>query len=111
MFSSVYHPKGNGVVKCAHQVLIDGLFKTCENDKSKWLLYLDAVLFAIHVTTSRMTGYSPFLIYSIHPVFSFDLDDATWQTLDWDKVQDTPTLIALRAQQIARCDKVAAEAH
>ena len=112
LFSSAYHPEGNGVVERAHQVLVDGLFKTCEKDKSKWPLYLDAVLFAIRVTTSRTTGYSPFfLIYGIHPVFSFDLDDATWQTLDWDKVQDTPTLIALRAQQIARRDEVAAEAH
>ena len=96
LFSSAYHPEGNGVVERAHQVLVDGLFKTCEKDKSKWPLYLDAVLFAIYVTTSRTTGYSPFfLIYGIHPVFSFDLDDATWQTLDWDKVQDMPMLISL----------------
>ena len=47
LFSSAYHPKGNGVVKCAHQVLVNGLFKTCEKDKSKWPLYLDAILFAI----------------------------------------------------------------
>ena len=51
------------------------------------------------------------IIYGIHPVFSFDHDNATWQTLDWDKVQDTPMLIALRAQQIARCDKVTTKAH
>jgi len=112
LFSSGYYPENSRVVERAQQVLVDSLFKACKRDKSKWPLYLPSALWAIRTTTSRTTGYSPyFMIYGIHYVFSCDLDDATWQILEWDKVQDTPSLIGIRAQQIARRDEVAIQTY
>ncbi|KAJ3511506.1 hypothetical protein NMY22_g15625 [Coprinellus aureogranulatus] len=66
----------------------------------------------MRVTTSRTTGLSPFfMIYGVHPVFSFDLQDGTWGVLDWDKVQSTTDLIVLRTLQITQRDQIAEEAH
>ncbi len=112
LFSSTYHPEGNGGAERSHQTLVWGVYKCAGDDKSRWPLYLHPVLFSIRVTASRMTGYAPyFMIYGIHPMLAFDFDDATWQTLEWHSVNDTPTLIAIRAMQIARRDEVAEQAH
>jgi Integrase zinc binding domain len=108
VFSSSHPPDENRAVMRTQRVLVDGLLKACERDRTKWPLYLDAVLWAIRATTSRTTGYSPcFMIYGTDFIFSFDHDDATWQILEWDKIQDTPSLIGIRARQIARRDEVA----
>ncbi|KAJ7136540.1 hypothetical protein C8R43DRAFT_893861 [Mycena crocata] len=57
----------------------------------------------MRVTTSRATGFSPYyLLYGVHPVFSFDVTEITWQTLDWDKVRTHEELLALRALQLSR---------
>lgn len=112
LFSSAYHPEGNGGMERAHQTLVYGVYKCAGDDKLKWPLYVAPVLFSIRVTASRMTGHPPyFMLYGIQPMFSFDFDDSTWATLDWHEVRDTPTLIALRAKQIARRDEVAEKAH
>lgn len=108
VFASPQHPNENAVVERAQRVLVDGVLKACERVRSKWPLYLDAVLWAIRTMTSRTTGYSPcFMLYGTHFIFSFDHDDATWEILEWDKIQDTPSLIGIRARQIARRDEVA----
>ncbi|KAJ3481241.1 hypothetical protein NLJ89_g12226 [Agrocybe chaxingu] len=87
IFSSAYHPQGNGLIERAHQEIIACVYKCAGNKKRNWPLYLHAALLATRVTTSRVTGYSPyFLVYGIHPIFSFDLDDATWQTLEWHTI-------------------------
>ncbi|KAJ7245449.1 hypothetical protein C8J57DRAFT_1082292 [Mycena rebaudengoi] len=66
----------------------------------------------MRVTVSRATGFSPYyLLYGVHPVFSFDIDEITWQTLDWDKVRTHEDLIAIRAQQLARRDPKLHEAN
>ncbi|KAI0323706.1 hypothetical protein GY45DRAFT_1211979, partial [Cubamyces sp. BRFM 1775] len=55
------------------------------------------VLFAMRTTESRATGFSPFyLLYGEHPVVLFDVEKATWQTLDWDQVHLHEDLIAIR---------------
>ncbi|KAJ3925748.1 MAG: hypothetical protein NXY57DRAFT_906698 [Lentinula lateritia] len=73
---------------------------------------MHAVLFAIRVTVSRATGFSPYyLLYGTHPVFSFDLTEVTWQTLDWHVVRTHDELIALRALQLARKDSKLKEAN
>ncbi|KAH7870538.1 uncharacterized protein C8R40DRAFT_1001133, partial [Lentinula edodes] len=77
-----------------------------------WPRYMHAVLFAIRVTVSRATGFSPYyLLYGTHPVFSFDLTEVTWQTLDWHMVRTHDELIALRALQLVRKDSKLKEAN
>ncbi|KAJ3991299.1 hypothetical protein F5050DRAFT_1538368, partial [Lentinula boryana] len=59
-----------------------------------WPRYLHAVLFAMRVTVSRATGFSPYyLLYGVHPIFSFDITETTWQTLDWHNVRTHEDLI------------------
>lgn len=87
IFSTPYHPQGNAPVERAHQPLVDSLFKCTGDAKGTWPRYIHAVLFAMRVTVSRATGFSPYyLLYGAHPVFSFDLTEVTWQTLNWHTV-------------------------
>ncbi|KAJ7102009.1 hypothetical protein C8R44DRAFT_640956 [Mycena epipterygia] len=66
----------------------------------------------MRVTVSRATGFSPYyLLYGVHPVFSFDIDEITWQTLDWDKVRSHEDLLAIRAKQLSRRDPKLREAN
>ena len=112
ILSTPYHPEGNATVERAHFPLVEALFKCTGDKKSKWPEYLYAVLFAMRVTVSRATGFSPyFLLYGVHPVFSFDATEITWQTLEWDKVSTYVELIAIRALQIQRRDSKMREAN
>jgi hypothetical protein len=109
--STPYHPEGNAPVERQHQTLVACIFKLTGDAKGTWPRYVHPALFAIRVTVSRFTGYSPFfLLYGTHPTFSFDIDEHTWQTLDWHKVSIHEELIELRAKQILRRDKKMDEA-
>jgi hypothetical protein len=112
IFSTAYHPQGNAPIERAHQPLVDALFKCTGDAKGNWPLYLKAVLFAMRVTVSRATGFSPYyLLYGVHPIFSFDITEITWQTLDWDKVHTHEELLAIRARQLSRRDPKMREAN
>ena len=112
ILSTPYHPEGNAPVERAHQPLVDAIFKCTGDAKGKWPLYLEPALFAIRVTVSRATGYAPyFLLYGVHPVFAFDIEEVTWQTLDWDKVRTHTELLAIRILQIQRRDPKMEEAN
>ncbi|KAJ3528184.1 hypothetical protein NMY22_g9515 [Coprinellus aureogranulatus] len=110
--SNAYHPESNGIVERSHQVLMNSVKKLAHPHPARWPLYLPATLLSMRVTTSRSTGMSPFfLLYGVHPVFSFDLQDATWGVLDWHRVRSTTDLIVLRSLQITQRDQIAQEAH
>ncbi len=112
IFSTLYHPEGNAPVEHSHDTLVSCLFKLTGDAKGHWPLYLHPVLFALRTTTSRSTGFSPFyLLYGQQPVFSFDAEDITWQTLDWDQVRTHEDLIAIRARQLQRRDQTLEQAH
>ncbi len=112
VFSTAYHPKGNAPVEWGHQPLVSSIFKCTGDAKGTWPLYILPALFAMRVTVSWATGFSPYyLLYGAQPVFSFDVTEITWQTLDWDKVTNHKDLIVIRALQIARCDDKLHEAN
>jgi hypothetical protein len=112
IISTPYHPEGNAPVERNHQPLVDALFKCTGDAKGDWPRYLNAVLFAMRVTVSRATGYSPYyLLYGVYPVFSFDINEITWQTLDWHRVRTHEELLAIRAQQLSRRDPKMREAN
>ncbi|THU83349.1 hypothetical protein K435DRAFT_556805, partial [Dendrothele bispora CBS 962.96] len=97
--------EGNAPVERAHSPLVSALMKTVGDSVGLWPNFLHAALFAIRITTSRSTGFSPYyLLYGTHPVLSFDVTEATWQTLDWDKATSTTDLLALRILQLQRRD-------
>jgi hypothetical protein len=104
--SSPYHPEGNGHAECSHQMLVNSILRACGKDTHRWPLYLHAGLWAMRCSTSRVTGYTPyFLLYGLHPLFSFDIADRTWEALDWHTVASTEDLLAMCMQQILRRDK------
>ncbi|KIL54364.1 hypothetical protein M378DRAFT_42339, partial [Amanita muscaria Koide BX008] len=78
----------------------------CGRDSGKWPLMVHACLLAMRCTTTRVTGYPPYyLLYGRHPLLSFDINDRTWELLDWQSVKTTEELIALRARQLAKREK------
>ena len=110
--STPYHPEGQAPVERAHLPLVEAIFKCTGDAKGRWPLYLEPGLFAIRVTVSQATGYSPyFLLYEVHPVFAFDIDEVTWQTLDWNKVRTHVELLAIWILQIQRRDPKMKEAN
>lgn len=95
--------QGNAPVERSHNTFTTCLFKLTGDVKGTWPQYVPAVLFAMHMTVSRSTRYSPFyLLYGQHPVFSFDAEEVTWQTLKWNEVHSHEELIAMCACQILR---------
>ncbi|KAK0192475.1 hypothetical protein F5146DRAFT_928358 [Armillaria mellea] len=95
-FSTVYHLQGMAPVEHHHQMTVDPLFKCTGDAKGNWPHFLFAVLFALRVMVSHATRFSPFyLLYGAQPVFSFDVTEIMWQTLDWDKIRTHEELIAI----------------
>jgi len=106
IMSSLYHPEGNSHSEHSHQMLVNLIFWACGKDTSCWPLYIHTGLWAMHCSTSRVTGDPPyFLLYGCRPFFTFDFADKTWDTLDWHSVTSTEDLLALRMQQILWRDK------
>ncbi|KAK0207819.1 hypothetical protein IW262DRAFT_1302482 [Armillaria fumosa] len=107
-----YHPQGMAPVEHHHQMIVDPIFKCTGDAKGLWARFLFAVLFALHVTVSRATGFAPYyLLYGVQPVFSFDVTEITWQTLNWHEVKTHEELITIRALQITRRDEKLREAN
>ncbi|KAJ6617800.1 hypothetical protein B0H10DRAFT_2218182 [Mycena sp. CBHHK59/15] len=85
--------------QCRSQELVNAIYKCTGDAKGNWPKFLKAVLFAMRVTTSRATGFSPYyLLYGVHP------------TLDWHKVRTHEELLAIRALQLSRRDPKLEEA-
>ncbi|KAI0739250.1 hypothetical protein C8Q80DRAFT_1112381 [Daedaleopsis nitida] len=77
-----------------------------------WPQYLHAMLFAMRMILSHVTGYSPFyLLYGQHPVFSPYVKEITWQTLDWHQVRTHEELGTIGARQILCWDASLEDAH
>jgi hypothetical protein len=111
VISTAYHPEGNAPVEHGHQPIVDTLYKCTGDAKVNWPKYLHTVLFAVRVTVSWATGFSPYyLLYGVHPVFCFDMAEITWQTPDRDNVRTHEELLAICALQINRQDPKLREA-
>jgi transposase InsO family protein len=65
VFTSVYHPKSNGVVERASRIVFLAISKTLFNlRKGKWVEELPKVVWSHNTTTSRATGFTLFkLLY------------------------------------------------
>jgi hypothetical protein len=61
VFSSVYHPQSNGVVKRANGKMFSAIKKRLLDDKKgKWADQLPEVPWALNTTECRATGFTPF---------------------------------------------------
>jgi hypothetical protein len=94
--ASSYHPQGQGMIERGHKELVGALRKMSGN----WVDNLSRALWADRVTVKRSTGETPaYLLCGQEHVLPIELCIPTWQTLPWEGVQDTESLIALRAEQ------------
>lgn len=98
---SSYNHRANGVVEKGHFTLREALIKSCEGDISIWPEKLQQAIFADWITTSSVTGYSPYyLLYGQHPVLPFDIAHATFMIDGFKEGISTSDLLALRIRQL-----------
>jgi transposase InsO family protein len=60
VFTSPYHPEGNGRIENFHRVLNNGLACEIDGKGTDWVKYVDLVLWAYRSQPHSVTGYSPF---------------------------------------------------
>lgn len=100
---TAYNHHGNGLVERGHFTLRESLLKACKGKITKWPDYLPEALFADRVTTSRVTGFSPYqLLHGTDPVLPFDLLEATFLVTGYHPGMSTIELLALRIQQLCK---------
>jgi hypothetical protein len=103
--SAPYGPEGNARAEQGHKGIVDGLAKYCDSP-GKWHRYINAMLFADRISTSRSTGFSPYeLLYGTRPVLPIDVGEETWVISEWWKVKTREDLLEARLRQILRMEK------
>lgn len=96
-----YNHHANGVVERGHFILREAIIKACKGKINEWPKKVPEIVFADRVTTSRVTGFSPFqLLHATEPVLPLDLAEATFLVEDFKRGISTEELLVLRAQQI-----------
>jgi len=102
VISSAYHPQGQGLIERGHAPIVAALKKL----RGNWVENLASVLWADRTTVKRSTQETPaYLVSGREHILPIELSIPTWQTLPWAEVKDTPTLLAMRAQQFRRRDE------
>ncbi len=91
-----------------HSILREAIVKAYPKHKNNgqiknWPDYIDTAVFADRVTTSSVTGFSPyFLLHGVEPLLPFDLVEATFIVEGFHSEMETSELLALRIQQLMR---------
>jgi transposase InsO family protein len=78
-WSAVSHPKTNGQVERANDMILQGLkpriFKHLDKFRARWVAELSSVLWSLRTTPSRATGFTPFfMVHSSGVVLLTDID-------------------------------------
>jgi len=98
-----YNHHANGVVERGHFTIREALLKTCKDKITEWPQRLPEIVFADRVTTSRVTGFSPYqLLHATDPLLPLDIAEATFLVEGFRSGISTEELLRLRARQIAR---------
>ncbi|PBK62591.1 hypothetical protein ARMSODRAFT_990448 [Armillaria solidipes] len=95
------------IVEHSHLILREAIVKACpkqRNGKIKnWHKYIDIAVFADRVTTSSVTGYTPYyLLHGVEPLLPMDLIEATFMVEGFQSGISTEELLALRIRQLSR---------
>ena len=100
---SPYNSQANGVVERGHFNIREALVKSCKKKITEWPDKVPQTLFAENITTSRVTGFSPFyLLHGVHPVLPFDLTEATFMVEGFHANMDPVDFLTLRIRQLER---------
>src|ERR1044072_2688654 len=79
-YASVEHPKTNGKVNSANNVVIAGIKRRLDEAKSHWLEELLAVLWSYNTTTQSSTSETPFkLTYGTDVVLPVEFNNLSWR--------------------------------
>jgi hypothetical protein len=75
----VAHPRSNGQVERANDMILQGLKPRIFNDLNKfgrrWLAELPSVIWSLRTTSSRAMGFTPFfLVYGAEAIMPTDLE-------------------------------------
>jgi transposase InsO family protein len=78
-WSAVAHPKTNGQVERANDMILQGLkpriFKRLDKFRARWVAELPFVLWSLHTTPSRATGFTPFfMVHGFEAVLPTGMD-------------------------------------
>jgi transposase InsO family protein len=95
---SGYNSRANGIVERSHFDVRQSLFKAADGDQKKWSLVAHSVFWAERVTFRKRMGCSPyFAVTGSHPIFPFDIFEATYLQPAPDSILSSTDLIARRA--------------
>ena len=101
VISSAYHPQGQGLIERGHAPIVAALKKL----RGNWVDNLPNVLWADRTTIKRSTNETPaYMVSGQEHILPIEMSIPTWQTLPWNEVSDTSTLLAMRARQFERRD-------
>ena len=111
IFSSIYHPMGNGRIERLHSTLKAGLKKLCSEKPTDWHRYLIPTLFALREVPSDRTGFSPFeLLYGRQCRGPLAVLRELWDNSDLPSEQRTLYNYVLELQdKLEECAQLAAE--
>jgi len=100
---SPYNKQANGVVERGHFTIRESLMKSCGDKPGSWPLHVPLAFFADKISTSKVTGCSPFyMLHGVHPVLPFDLTEATFMIEGYHNGISSSDLLALRIQQLQK---------
>ena len=108
---SAYNSRANGVVERGHYIIREAIVKSCQGKIKDWPNKVPLAFFADKITTSRVTGFSPYyLLHGVHPVLPIDLFEATFLVQGFKDSMPTEELLALRIRQLEKHPKDIEEA-
>ncbi|GKV33929.1 hypothetical protein SLEP1_g42365 [Rubroshorea leprosula] len=82
LFTSVYHPKTNGMVESVNKAILEGIKPRLDQLKAKWADELNNVLWAYPTTTRTATGETPYhLAFGTEAVIPVELGHARLRTI------------------------------
>jgi hypothetical protein len=100
---SPYNKQANGVVERGHFTIRESLMKACGDKPETWHKHVPLAFFADKVSTSRVTGCSPFyMLHGVHPVLPFDLTEATFMIQGYRQGISSTELLSLRIRQLQK---------
>ena len=100
---SPYNKQANGVVERGHFTIRESLMKVCGDKPETWAPQVPLAFFADKVSTSRVTGCTPFyILHGVNPVLPFDLTEATFMIQGYQKGLSSSDLLALRIRHLQK---------
>jgi hypothetical protein len=111
-FASVEHPQSNGQAESANKVVLNGLKKRCDAEKSNWVENLFQVLWNYRTTPHSSTGETPFrLVYGTDAVIPVEIGNAsmrtTFLTPNNDQLMREDKDLAEEVREVARLSDIA----